>query len=104
MLKFKVGDLVKITLGKDKGREGKIEAIFPKKAVAIIPGINLYKKHVKGVQGEKGGIYDLPRPLPFSKFALVCPKCKKVTRVGFRTVEKEKVRICRKCGKEIDKA
>ncbi len=105
MLKFKVGDTVKITLGKDAGREGKIEAIDTKSRTVVIPGVNIYKKHVKGQgvkEGQKGGIYDLPRPLPFSKIALLCPKCKKVTRVGFRVVEKEKVRICKKCKKEID--
>lgn len=102
MLKFKAGDTVKITIGKDKGREGKIETVYPKESLALIPEINIYKKHVKGQQGQKGGIYPIPRPLPFSKFALVCPKCKKVTRVGFRLVEKDKVRVCKKCGKEID--
>ena len=104
MLKFRVGDTVKITLGKDKGREGKIEAIDHKHSLALIPDVNIYKKHVKGgsQKGQKGGIYDLPRPLAFSKIALICPKCKKVTRVGFRVMEKEKVRICRKCKKEID--
>lgn len=102
MIKLKAGDSVKVVLGKDKGREGKIESIDRKKGVAIIPGINIYKKHVKGSQGQKGGIYEIPRPLPFSKIALICPKCKKLTRVGFRVLEKEKVRICAKCKKEID--
>ena len=104
MLKFKKGDTVKITIGKDKGREGKIETIDVKKLVAVIPGVNIYKKHVKGSptdSSQKGGIYEIPRPLPFSKIALICPKCKKQTRVGFRVLQKEKVRICKKCGKEI---
>ena len=81
MLKLKIGDTVKITAGKDAGREG---------------------KHVKGVGDVKGGIYDIPRPLGFGKIALICPKCKKITRVGFKFVGTEKVRICRKCNKEID--
>jgi large subunit ribosomal protein L24 len=104
MLKFKVGDNVKITLGKDAGHEGKIEIVNLKEKTVIVPGVNMYKKHVKGTpgkEGTKGGIYDLPRPLSFGKIALICPKCKKITRVGFRVVEKEKVRICRKCNKEI---
>lgn len=102
MLKFKVGDNIKVIQGKDKGREGKIEYIDLKGQRVLIPGINVYKKHVKGGSGRKGGIYDLPRPLSFSKVALVCPRCKKLTRVGFRVLSKEKVRICRKCGREID--
>jgi large subunit ribosomal protein L24 len=101
MMKFKVGDTIKITAGKDKGREGKIEKILFKERKVIVPTINLFKKHVKGMGEVKSGIYDIPRPLPFSKIALICPKCKKPTRVGFRVLEKEKVRVCRKCGKEI---
>jgi len=102
MLKLKVKDKVKILSGKDKNREGEIEKVLAKKNLVIVPGINVYKKHVKGYQGQKGGIYDIPRPLSISRVALVCPKCKKATRVGIRIVANDKVRICRKCGKEID--
>ena len=101
MNKLKIGDKVKILAGKDKGREGEIEKVFPKTKTLIVPGVNLYKKHVKGFQGRKGGIYDIPRPLPFGKVSLICPKCKKVARVGFRLVGQEKVRICKKCNQEI---
>mgnify|MGYP001563266257 FL=1 len=101
-MKFKIGDNVKITAGKDKGRDGKIEKIFPKTLKVVVPGVNLYKKHVKGFQGQKGGIYDIPRPLGLGKIALICPKCKKVTRIGFSTKGEKKARICKKCNKEID--
>ncbi|KKQ37387.1 MAG: 50S ribosomal protein L24 [Candidatus Woesebacteria bacterium GW2011_GWA1_37_7] len=101
MLKFKIGDTVKITSGKDKGREGKIEKIDPKNRSVLIPGINIYKKHVKGMPGQKGGIYDIPKPLPFSKFTIICPKCNKLTRIGFKMVGKEKLRFCKKCKKEL---
>lgn len=103
MLKFKIGDTVKITAGKDKGREGKIEKILITSRKALIPGINLYKKHVKGFGDVKGGIYDIPRALDFGKISLICPKCKKVTRVGFKFAGEEKIRVCKKCGKEIGK-
>ncbi len=102
MMKFKVGDTVKITAGKDKGREGKIEKTLPKDQKVVVPGVNIYKKHVKGVGDIKAGIYELPRPLALGKIALICPKCKKVTRIGYKFAGLEKVRICKKCGKEID--
>jgi len=101
MLKFKVGDKVKVTAGKDKDREAEIEKVFSADKKVLLPGINMYKKHVKGFQGQKGGIYDIPRALPFANIALICPKCKKQTRVGFKMAGKEKVRICKKCNKEI---
>jgi large subunit ribosomal protein L24 len=102
MIKFKIGDTVKITAGKDKGREAKIEKIIPGEEKVIIPGVNLYKKHVKGFGDVKGGVYDIPRPLGFGKIALICPKCKKMTRIGFKFAGEDKVRICKKCKKEID--
>jgi len=102
VLKLKVGDTIKVIQGKDKYRQGDIEKINFKKRLVLIPGINIYKKHVKGATGMKAGIYDIPRPLPFSKVALICPKCKKITRVGVRVLAEEKVRVCRKCGREID--
>jgi len=93
MLKFKKGDTVKITAGKDKGREGKIEKMIPGESKAIIPGVNLYKKHVKGYGDVKGGVYDIPRALGFGKIALICPNCKKMTRIGFKFAGNEKVKI-----------
>ena len=104
MNKFKIGDTVEGISGKDKGRTGKIEKIVPKKDSVLIPGINMYKKHLKGSQGQKGGIYDIPRPLEYSKILLVCPKCKKETKVSFKYAGDEKVRICKKCKKEVVEA
>lgn len=104
MYKFKIGDSVKIVLGKDKGKEGKIEKVFPNEDRVLVPGVNLFKKHVKPsmtIDG-KGGVFDMPRPLAVSKIAVICPSCKKQTRVGFKEVEGKKVRVCRKCGKEMD--
>ncbi len=101
MLKIKVGDKLKVTQGKDKGREGKVERVLPKKSAVVIEGVNMYKKHVKGFQGQKGGIYDISRPLNLAKVALICPSCKKQTRVGYRLEKTYKKRICRKCGKLI---
>lgn len=90
-----------MVLGKDKGREGVVERVLIKEKSLIIPGVNIYKKHVKGRQGQKGGIFEIPRPLAFSKIMLVCPKCKKTTRVGFKIEANEKTRVCKVCGKEI---
>lgn len=103
MLKVKVGDTIKVTAGKDKGQEGVVESVNPKDMTIVVQGVNVYKKHVKGIPGREGGIYEISRPLPFGKFAVVCPKCKKPTRVGFSVIDNNKVRTCKKCKREIDK-
>ena len=104
MIKLKVGDKVKVQIGKDAGREGIIEKIDHKKGLVYIPDINVYKRHVKGgmQEGQKGGVYELPRPLAVSKVALICPKCKKITRISYKFIGKEKKRVCAKCKREID--
>lgn len=97
-MKFKKGDEIIVTIGKDKGRKGKIEAVFPRSNAVVIAGINTYKRHMKR-RDEKhpGGIIEKPRPLDVGKFALLCPKCGKATRVGFVVTSQEKYRICKKC-------
>lgn len=105
MLKYKIGDKVKVLQGRDKGREGDIVKIYPKKGTAIVENINMYKKHIKATVARdgKGGVYDLPRPIQFSKLAVVDPKTKKTARIGFQIQAGKKVRINLKTGKIIDK-
>jgi large subunit ribosomal protein L24 len=100
-MKLKKGDKVRVIKGKDRGREGKIEKVFPKKNQVQIPGINVFKKHARPRGQTQGGIIDVVKPLAVSKVALVCPRCKKITRVGYRLENKVKKRICRHCQETI---
>ncbi len=98
-MKLRKGDKVKITAGKDKGKDGVIDRLYPKQDKVLIQGINTVKRHIKKNQElPQGGIIDMPRPLRSANIALVCPKCSKITRVGYVT-EKDgkKKRVCRKC-------
>ena len=111
-MKIKKGDKVKIIAGKDKGKTGKVLQVFTSRNKASIEGRNLLIKHMRPrKQGEKGQRIEFPAPMNLSDLMLVCSKCNKPTRVGYKTMEikqegkktrKQKVRICRKCKKEID--
>ncbi len=102
-MKIKKGDSVKILLGKDRGRDGKVERMLKKSGKILVAGVNVYKRHVgKKVSGTEGQIIDLIKPINLSNVALICPNCKKPTRVGFKIEGKIKSRICKKCRKEID--
>jgi large subunit ribosomal protein L24 len=100
-MKIKKGDTVKVLLGKDSGKEGKVAFVLGKDKKVFVEGANLYKRHVKKQGQIEGGIIDLPKPFDISNVALVCPNCKKLTRVGYKIVENDKLRICKKCNKEI---
>ncbi len=101
-MKFKKGDTIVVTTGKDKGHKGKIEKLFPQVGKVTIPGVNISKRHMKRKDDKNpGGIIDIVKPIDVSKLALVCPACGKPTRIGMLVTKNEKVRICRKCGKKI---
>lgn len=101
-MKIKKGDTVLVTRGKDKGKQGSVKSASQTKAQVLVEGVNQYKKHVKrSASGKPSEIVTLTRPLPVSVVALICPKCKKQTRVGYKIEKDIKVRICKKCGKEI---
>lgn len=101
-MKIRKGDLVKVIYGKDKGREGKVEKVYQKQKKVLIGGINVYKRHFKkSEQLPQGGIIEVPRPLDVAKVMLICPVCKKPTRVGYKKEGKRKFRYCKKCDSKI---
>ena len=102
-MKIKKGDTVLIIKGKDRGKSGKVIKALPKENRIIIEGLNLVKKHVKPKRaGEKGEIVEIPVPLYISKVKLICPSCKKPTKVGYKFVNDTKKRYCKKCKNLID--
>lgn len=101
-MKLKKGDKVKIIAGKDKGRDGTIEKTYSKVNKVIIPGVNIYKKHIK--KNEKmpqGGVVDLPRPIDVSKIMFICPKCGKESRLGYVVEKGKKNRVCKNCESKV---
>lgn len=101
-MKLKKGDNVKVVIGKDKGKTGKIDKVFSKENKVVVAGVNLYKRHMKArSQNQPSEIITLVKPLPVSNVALICPKCHKETRIGYRIEKDVKSRICIKCKSKI---
>jgi len=101
-MKIKKGDTVLIVSGKDKGKKAKVLESFPKQGRISVEGVNIVKKHRRPKkEREKGQIVEIPKSIDVSNVKLVCPKCNKAVRVGYRLAEKNKYRICKKCKEEI---
>ncbi len=101
-MKLKKNDIVTVMKGKDKGKTEKIEKVFTKEGKVLITGVNQFKRHIKGrAGGQKSEITIITKPVSVANVKLVCPKCKKLTRVGYLVQKTGKVRICKKCKKEI---
>ncbi len=101
-MKIKKDDKVVVVSGKDKGKQGKILVADPKAGKVIVEGVNVATKHQKPQgQNQEGGIIKVETPIYASNVQLVCPKCGKATRVGYKLADGKKVRVCKKCGAEI---
>ena len=117
MAKFRIkkGDTVQVITGpkENKGKTGKVIAVFPDTQRVLVEGINRIKKHTKvgqsGRGAKTGGIITQEAPLHISNVMLVDPETKKPTRVGIRleTVERDgrtktlRIRVAKRSGKDI---
>ena len=119
-MKVRKGDVVQILRGKDRGKQGRIVEARPKERRVVVENLNVVKRHTKPrpirdsnrmgqQQIRPGGVIEKPAPLPVESVMLVCPTCKRPTRVGatIKDVkgERVRVRVCRRadCGQEIDR-
>ena len=107
-MNIKKNDKVKILAGKDKGKIGKVLQVSPAEGRVSVEGLNLLIKHLRpNRNGEKGQRIEFPAFIDLSNVALVCPKCGKPTKVGFKTLKLEgnkskKFRVCKKCQETIE--
>jgi len=101
-MKVKKGDNIIVIAGKDKGKKGKVLNVLPKKERILVEAVNIRKKHLKPKKsGEKGQIVERPGYIHVSNAQVICPKCAKASRLGYRIEGEKKYRYCKKCNQEI---
>ncbi|MHB8842123.1 MAG: 50S ribosomal protein L24 [Candidatus Aquicultor sp.] len=105
-LSIRKGDRVQVITGKDKGKKGKVLFALPDKNRVVVEGIHMIKRHARPTQKvPQGGIQEREAPIHVSNVQLVCPSCGQPTRVGHRVAETgKKIRTCRSCQGDVDKA
>lgn len=104
-MKLKIGDEVQIITGKDKGKKGKITKILRNSNKIVVEKINLVTKHIKKTSQKAGERIKFEAPIQVSNTMIICPKCKKTTRIMIKMLKgekKEKQRICKKCKDSLD--
>jgi len=119
-MKIHKGDLVHVLTGKDRGKEGRVIEALPRERKVVVENLNVVKRHTRprpirdrsgmgGAQMTPGGIVEKAAPVPIGNVMLVCPTCRRPTRVGttFKEIKGElvKIRVCKRadCGQEIDR-
>ena len=103
-MKIRKNDTILVIAGKDRGKKGKVRFAYPEDERLLVEGINFIKKHTRATgQVRQAGIIEREAPIHVSNVMLLCNKCNRPTRIGFRFLEDgKKVRICRSCGEVID--
>lgn len=100
-MKLKKGDTILVITGKDRGRKGKVLRVLPQDGGIVVEGMNMKKKHRKArTAKEKGQVIEMPAAFSASNAKLICAKCGKAAKVGYRMEGARKVRACKKCGAE----
>lgn len=105
MARLVKGDTVLVVAGNDRGKTGKVLAVFPDKERVLVEGVNFIKRHTRpSQQNPQGGIVEREAPIHASNAMLYCDKCGRGTRVGHRELsDGTRVRACAHCGEVIEK-
>ncbi len=103
-LHVKTGDRVIVTAGKDKGKIGNVKKSIPSDKKVIVEGANMVTKAQKPnpMAGIQGGLVKMEAPLDSSNVMVVCPSCEKPTKIKHEVKDGKKVRVCKKCGEQLD--
>lgn len=104
-LSVKKGDNVLVLAGKDSGKTGEILEVNREDGKVLVAGVNIQTKHKKArSKDDKGGIIKTEGFIDVSNVQVVCPTCKKATRVAHAEVDGKKARLCKKCGATLEVA
>jgi large subunit ribosomal protein L24 len=101
---IKKDDKVKVIVGKDQGKIGKVLKVDRKKNRLLVEKINMVKRHSKPTnQNRQGGIIEKEMPIHWSNVMVMCGKCVGPARVKMQRLEDgKKVRVCVKCNEALD--
>lgn len=100
-----MNDNVLIIAGKNRGKSGKVMRTMAKAEKVVVEKMNMRTKHIKKTQSRAGSKIQFEVPMSVSNVMVICPNCKKTTRVGYTKLESgKKQRICKKCTESLDKA
>jgi large subunit ribosomal protein L24 len=99
---IKKDDQVMVVAGKDRGKTGRVVRVMPREGRVMVEGVARAKRHSRpDRKNRQGGIMEKELPIDLSNVQIVCKTCGRPTRVGHRTDEEGKVRVCRRCGADL---
>ncbi|MBN1190016.1 MAG: 50S ribosomal protein L24 [Dehalococcoidales bacterium] len=103
-MKIRKDDTVLVITGKDRGKKGKVRFAYPDDKRIMVEGVNMIKKHAKArKQVRQAGIIEREGTISVDSVMLLCSKCNKPARIGYKTLQDgRKARVCRSCGEVVE--
>lgn len=100
----RTNDTVLVLKGKDRGKQGKVQKVFPNNGKVLVDGVNVVKRHTKSRGGvRQAGIIQKEMPVNAANVMLICPNCQQPSRVGARRLtDGTGARVCRSCEEVIE--
>ena len=105
LARIRKDDLVMVIAGRERGKTGKVLRLIASTQRVVVERINLVKRHTKPRGNQGGGIVEKEAALHISNVQPMCARCDKPVRIGTKRLEDgHGVRVCRRCGEQLDKA
>ena len=101
-MNIKKNDTVLVITGKDKGKKGKVLAVYPDTNKVLVEGVNIQSRHEKAKQEVPAQIRKTEGPIDASNVMFYDAKAKAPTRIGYKVEDGKKVRVSKKTGQVID--
>jgi large subunit ribosomal protein L24 len=103
-MQIKKNDNVMVISGKEKGKRGRVIAVYPGTNRLLVEKLNMIKRHTRpNQQLRQGGIMERESPISASNVKLICKRCDKPTTVSRKDQgDGSRVRVCRSCNSTID--
>ncbi len=95
MNRIRVGDVVAVISGDDKGKRGKVMRILTDKNRVVVEGVNQVKRHVRATQTSPDSILKIKAPITLSKVMPIDLETDKPTRVRFKEENGKKQRVAK---------
>lgn len=102
-MQIRKNDNVIVMAGKEKGKKGRVIAVYPRTNRVLIEKLNMIKRHTRpNQQLRQGGIVEKESPIAVSNVRLLCSKCDKPTSVTRQEQGDSRVRVCKECNAAMD--
>ena len=102
-MRIKKSDLVLVTKGKDRGKQGTVQQTIASKRRVVVEGVGMVKRHMRAQGMRAAEIIEKEMSVSVDNVMLICTHCQAATKGGVKTLgDGSRARVCKKCQEVIE--